>query len=197
MNRLQLLTRALENIEGYYFKNPEVFILDSAISQIKLLIQITKEEIVLDKEIINLLKLGWIFSREFDGFAEEDLINDIKTAIEIEREIKREYTMRDSFKALIFQPKKRPDSLLRYLGESFKQINSIKKAYFCCLQKDSMSEKPSIVIGLDCIKSLEEIDKDLSLILENSSFSEIMVVNALLTPFSEHFKNIEPFYKYK
>ena len=91
MNRLESLSKSLANLEEYYTKNPEVFIMDLAISQIKLLMQITKKEIVINKELINQLKLGWILSREFDGFTEDNLIKDIKIAIEIEREIKREY----------------------------------------------------------------------------------------------------------
>ena len=56
--------------------------------------------------------------------------------------------MRDDFNALIFQPKKRPESLLRYLSKSFVKINAIRKAYFCCLHKESSPHKLSIVIGL-------------------------------------------------
>jgi len=90
MNRLQLLENSLKNIEKYFLMNPEVFVLDSVIYQIKLLIQITKEEIIVDQEIIKKLKLGWIYVRELDGFNENDLIIDIKSAIEVEREIKSE-----------------------------------------------------------------------------------------------------------
>lgn len=103
--------------------------------------------------------------------------------------------MRKNIDGLLFQPQKKPDSILKYLSSCFRRIEYIKKAYFCCLQKSNANDIPSVVIGLDCSTALDSIEKDLKLILADSGFSEVMVVNAKLPPFSDHFNYIEPFYK--
>ena len=102
--------------------------------------------------------------------------------------------MNNDFTILLFQPKNRPDSLLRYLAKSFRKINQIEEAYFCCLHKEGSNEQPSITIALALNEQFSSIDKDLKLIIDNSGFDEIIVVNILDDPFKSYFKNINPFY---
>ena len=93
MNRLDQLQRILENVKSFMSENPEFFLLDLVINQIEMLIKITKKEIPVDKNLIEKLKLGWIYARELDGFGNEKIMNDIYIAVQIERDIKDEYIL--------------------------------------------------------------------------------------------------------
>lgn len=101
----------------------------------------------------------------------------------------------DDTKALLFQPKFRSNSLLRYLSKSFRDFSEIKEAYFCCLQEADNKNKPFIVLALNLKEDLTILKPRLSNILEASGFERILVVDVNTEPFYTYFSKISAFYQ--
>jgi hypothetical protein len=101
----------------------------------------------------------------------------------------------EDVKALLFQPKFRSNSLLRYLSKSFRDFSEIKEAYFCCLREADSKTKPFIVLALNLNEDLAILKPKLSKVLEASGFERILVVDVNTEPFYTYFSGISSFYQ--
>lgn len=205
-NRLSLFKNTLSLCELEYEKNPMYFPLKFVIDQIKYLIDVEEGKDV-DLRKLDDVKIGWIAAREFDGYANEALINSLH---EISREVemmKNEYKSRaieskkKGSEILLMQALNYPPQLIEALILIFKKRVQIEKAFLSLIQLPQNKQGADYLVAVQ-LASENSIENEISQMRECLSKVRIdlggkgvIFVNVKSDPFSNYFSKISPFYQ--